>query len=217
MLTSLKNYLKQQETDKIIQLISDMPQLLDKKDENNTTAFAIIAYSGNAEAFEVAKTLKNSLNFHETILCGDLAKVADHINKDNDLVNTFSEDGFSPIALATFFDHTEIAKLLLASGGDPGLSATNLSKVNALHSAVAKQNIALCQLYIDHGVNVNATQTQNITPLHSAAHLGNLAIVKLLVENGANIHAKTDNGDDAISFAQKDNHYEVQQYLEGKI
>ena len=86
--------------------------------------------------------------------------------------------------------------------------------MNALHSAVAKENYELCKLLIEYGVNVNAAQMQNVTALHSAAHRGNLKLVRLLVENRAEINLKMDNGDTAISIAENDGHKEVKVYLE---
>ncbi|MFC3972618.1 ankyrin repeat domain-containing protein [Maribacter confluentis] len=51
--------------------------------------------------------------------------------------------------------------------------AKNPSKVNALHSAIAKENHELCKLLIEYGVDVNTVQMQNVTALHSAVHRGN--------------------------------------------
>lgn len=106
------------------------------------------------------------------------------------MINTHSDDGFSLLSLAAFFDQTEIAKSLIEFGADPNLSAKNPSRVNALHSAVAKENYELCMLLIEKGANVNAVQMQNVTALHSAVHRGNLDLVKLLVENEASIYIK---------------------------
>lgn len=58
---------------------------------------------------------------------------------------------------------------------------------------------------------------QNVIALHSAAHRGNLKLVMLLVTHGAEINVKMDNGDTAISIAERDGYKEVKAYLEGKI
>ena len=164
-----------------------------------------------------AIAIKKTFTFHEAIVCGMIETVKDFLKDNQGVVNTYSADGFTPLSLAAFFERTEIAKLLLEKGADPTLHATNPSKVNALHSAVARSNYELSKLLVDAGVNVNATQTQNVTPLHSAAHNGNLQLVKLLVENGAKINLKMDNGMTAIDFAEKDGHAEVKAYLESKV
>jgi len=105
------------------------------------------------------------------------------------------------------------AKSLFELGADPNIAATNASQVNALHSAVAKENYELCTLFIKNGVNVNATQTQNVTALHSAVHRGNLKLVKLLIEYGANMSQKMDNGETALDIAKKEGHEQIELYL----
>lgn len=214
MIDRLKTLIKNKEADKIVALITEHPEVLDEKDESGSSGLLIIAYSGIEEAFSKAKKLKKSFTFYEAIVCGEVENVTDSLAKDKTYTNRYSNDGFPPLSLAAFFNQTGIAKLLLENGADPNLQATNPSKVNALHSAVAKENYKLCKLLIGYGVNVNATQMQNVTALHSAAHKGNLKIVKLLVEAGAETNYKMDNGDTAINIAERDGHQEVKGYLE---
>ncbi len=214
MIDTLKTYIKNKEADKIVALITEHPEVLDERDDNGSTGLLIIAYSEIEEPFTKAKEIKKSFTYHEAIVCGKEDCVLDSLANDKSYSNRYSNDGFTPLSLAAFFNQTEIAKLLLKNGADPNLQATNPSKVNALHSAVAKENYELCKLLIEYGVNVNATQIQNVTAMHSAAHRGNLKIVKLLVENGAKINYKMDNGDTALSIAKRDGHQQVKIYLE---
>lgn len=213
MINELKTYIQNKEIDKIIMLIENNPEILDEKDDNGSSGLFMIAYSGLDAAFAKAKTLKKSFSFHEAIACGKKDKVQEYLSQDKVIVNKYSNDGFTPLSLAAFFDQTEIAKLLLANGADPNMHATNPSKVNALHSAVAKENYELCKLFLAHDADVNAVQMQNVTPLHAASHRGNLNLVKLLVENGAKIDFKMDNGDTALTIAERDGHNEVKDYL----
>ncbi len=213
MLAKLKEYIKDKQSNKIIKLISTHPEILDLKDDNGSSGLLLIAYSDQEEAFKVAKELKKSFNFHEAIVCGKEDIVKKSLKKEKEIMNAYSNDGFTPLSLAAFFDQSSIAKLLLENGANPNLKATNPSKVNALHSAVAKENVELCRLFIRAGVDINATQTQNVTALHSAVHRGNLELVKLLVENGAEMHLKMDNGDSAYSIAEREGHRGVLTYL----
>lgn len=214
MINSLKTYIENKETDKVISLISNNPSILDIKDENGSSGMFIIAYSGIETIFNKAKNLKTSFSFHEAIICEKIERVKERlIQTDKNIVNEYSNDGFTPLSLAIFFNQTEIAKLLLENGANPDLCAKNPSKVNALHTAVAKENYTLCKLLLDYGVNVNAVQMQNVTPLHSAVHRGNLKIVKLLVENDAKYNPKMDNGDPPKNIAKKEGHKKIEDYL----
>jgi len=102
---------------------------------------------------------------------------------------------------------------LLKKGAKVNLPANNRSKVMPLHSAVAKNDYAICQLLLENGADVNATQTQGVTALQSAAHRGNLELVQLLVENGADLEMETTEGKTALSFAEEDGHEVVANFL----
>ncbi|NDV42900.1 ankyrin repeat domain-containing protein [Flagellimonas sediminis] len=214
MTEKLKELLKDRETDKILSLIQESPKVLELQDERGTSGLLLIAYSGMPKVLETAITLKNSFTFHEAVVCGLMEQVQSMLVHDPELINQYANDGFTPVSLAAFFDQTEMAKWLLDHDADPNLPATNPSKVNALHAAVAKENVGLCQLLIAKGVDVNAPQMQNVTALHSAVHRGNLELVKLLVQHGADIELKMENGDTALSIAKRDGHKEIVAYLE---
>ncbi|WP_431161965.1 ankyrin repeat domain-containing protein [Flagellimonas beolgyonensis] len=216
MIDQLKKLLKNREEDNIINLIIEHPEVLDEQDESGSSGILLLAYNGLATAFEKAKDLKSKFTFHEAIVCGKMDTVKADITADETLVNVYSNDGFTPLSLAAFFDQTEIAKVLLEQRANPELQATNPSKVNALHSAVAKGNYELCELLVATGMDLNLGQTQQVTALHSAAHRGNLKMVQLLVENGADIHARMENGSTPLDLAKKDGHHEVINYLDGR-
>ena len=217
MVEKLKTHIQNKEVEKAISFIKQNPEVLDLKDENGSSGLMLIAYSELDQVFEKAIDLKVSFSFHEAIVCGKMEILNSYFQNSNvDVANSFSNDGFTPLSLAAFFNQTEIAKFLLAKGADPNLSAKNPSKVNALHAAIAKENVELCRLFIEQGVDVNAVQTQNVTALHSAVHRGNLALTKLLVENGASIDLKMDNGDTALMIAQREGHQQIEEYLKTK-
>jgi len=217
MIEKLKTHIQNKESKKIILLIKQNPEVLNLEDENGTSGLMIIAYSGLEKVFEEAIELKKSFSFHEAIVAGKMEVVKNYLEQNNtDLINTYSNDGFTPLSLAAFFNQTEIAKLLVKNGANPNLSATNPSKVNALHSAIAKENYELCEILLAKGADVNAVQVQNVTALHSAVHRGNLELTKLLIENGASMSLKMDNGDTAIIIAEREGHKSIAEYILNK-
>jgi len=217
MIETLKIHIQNKESEKAILFIKENPEVLNLKDDNGSSGLMIIAYSGLEKVFEQAIELKKTFSFYEAIVCGKMKDVNSYVqNSKTDLVNIHSKDGFTPLSLAAFFNQTEIAKLLVKKGADPNLSATNPSKVNALHSAIAKENYELCEILIEKGANVNAVQVQNVTALHSAVHRGNLELTKLLIENGASIELEMDNGDTAFKIAEREEHKSIMEYLSKK-
>ena len=210
----LKTHIQNRDADQALALIKNHPEVINLEDENGSSGFMLVAYSGFKDAFAEAALRKTSFSFHEAIVAGKKEIVAQYLNKsDADWANTHSKDGFVPLSLAAFFDQTDIAFLLLDKGADPNLAATNPTRVNALHSAVAKENVELCKILLEKGVDVNAPQMQNVTALHSAVHRGNLELVKLLVGHGADLSLKMDNGDTALSIANREGHGLVEAYL----
>ncbi len=214
MISLLKTHIKNKDFDKVILLIQKHPEVLSSKDEQGSSGFMIIAYSGQEEVFKLAITLKKKFTFYEAIVSGHIDHVKEFLNTPGfNTINTHSSDGFTPVSLASFFNQYKIALLLLDYGANPNIAATNPSKVNALHAAVAKENYELCKILLEKGTIVNATQTQQVTALHSAVHRGNLKLVKLLITYGASITDTMDNGDSALSIAKKEKHKTILEYL----
>lgn len=210
----LKTHIQNRDADKALGLIQNHPEVINLEDENGSSGLMLLAYSGFKDAFAEAVLLKTSFSFHEAIVCGKKDIVAQFLGQsESDWANTHSKDGFAPLSLAAFFDQTDIALLLLDKEADPNLAATNPTKVNALHSAVAKENVELCKILLEKGANVNARQMQNVTALHSAVHRGNLELTKLLVEHGADPSLQMDNGNTALIIANRKGHGLVKAYL----
>jgi len=214
MIDHLKKLLQDKAEEKLLVFIAEQPEVLNREDENGSTGLLLIAYGGSATVFSSAIALKISFTFHEAIVCGKQALVEVMLKeKGFKNLNTPSKDGFAPIALAAFFNRTSICKLLLTAGADPNLAATNPSKVNALHAAVAKENYELTAFLLENGADVNAPQTQHVTPLHAAVHHGNLALTKLLISHNASPSLQMDNGDTPIHIAEREGHSAIEVYL----
>jgi uncharacterized protein len=214
MINTLKNMLSESNEEVIITFIKDNPDVLSEEDEQGVTGIFLIAYYGFHRILKLALEIKDRLSFHEAVAFGGAEYVNKVIDANFEAARLFSKDGFPPIALAAFFNQTEIAKYLISKGADPAVTSNNSSKVNALHAAIARENLELSSLFLKEGVDPNIPQSKGVRPLHSAAHKGNLDLVKLLVENGANVHLKMDSGETALSLAIKDGHTEVVEYLQ---
>ncbi len=218
--SKLKRYIANKEEEHVISVIRENPHMLDDVDESGVSVYFLLAYAGLNTAFAAAVELKKQLSFHEAVVAGKAGIVKEHLQRDSSLVDSYSTDGFTPLSLAAFFNQTETALLLLAAGADPGRKAINKSEVNALHSAVARENITLCEAFLKRGVDVNVPQMKGVTALHSAVHRGNLEMVKLLIQYGADLEVKMENGETALDIAEREGHKGIAAVLksvEGKI
>lgn len=83
----------------------------------------------------------------------------------------------------------------------------------ALHEAAMYGHLALAQLLLDYGANVNARTTTGITPLHEAVYHNHSVIVELLLAYGANVNPHLDNGLTPLHWAAMQNRYTCAEIL----
>jgi hypothetical protein len=84
---------------------------------------------------------------------------------------------------------------------------------NSLFEAVHVGNIALTELLIKHGADVNAQNSRGFSAVHYAAKLGNLECVKKLVEMGADLNLKSVRNENCLMFAAALGNRELVQFL----
>jgi ankyrin repeat protein len=69
-----------------------------------------------------------------------------------------------------------------------------VSEATRANQTCRRARLALIDLLLQHGANINQQDERGYTPLHEAAALNEEEAVKLLVERGAAINAKTNEG-----------------------
>lgn len=183
------------------QKIIDNPTIAGLKTEQGISLLQFAAYCRNEPAINILKKHKKELDIFEAACIGENDKVLVLLDKNPELLNAFSIDGFTILGLSCFFGHLSLASLLMKKAANPNIPSNNPYKVAPIHSACAISNFDIVALLINHGADVNAKQMQGVTPLHSAAHNGQPKIIKLLIDNGADINAKTDNGQTPLFMA----------------
>jgi ankyrin repeat protein len=175
-------------------LLKEDPGLLGAAAPNGSSAILLSAYYGHPDLANVFIANGAKLDIYEASTIGDLQRVRKLVDADPESVNSFAPDGFYPLGLAAFFGHPEIVLFLLDHGAQVGLAARNSQRVTALHGAVARRDVDIVKLLLEHGADPNARQERGFVPLHEAAAGGKEAIVHLLVEYGGRIDVKTDDG-----------------------
>jgi len=147
-------------------------------------------------------------------------------------VDPLLSTGCTPLLRATMTGDMEVVKALLARGASPNINDMGLTPflvaagvgpgsrggtgLAAAASAGGPANIALMDLLIQHGADVNAqvtgTQTysmrisrapssnEGFTALHAAAQSGRAELVRYLIDKGANTEIVDSNGHKAIDL-----------------
>lgn len=118
--------------------------------------------------------------------------------------DAISDDGFTPLLLASFFGQVKATELLLNRGADCDAASTNPMAVRPVNSAAARSHEVVMHLLLDHGADVDSTMAGGFRPLHAAAHDGRISMVRLLLDRGADPNARTDDGLTPADVARDD-------------
>jgi hypothetical protein len=114
---------------------------------------------------------------------GDLEKVKLLVKEHPDLVSSKDEQyGQTPLHIAVFNGHKDVAEFLLANKADVNAKAKNGS--TPLHLAAAKGDKDMVELLLTNKADVNAVDNDGWSPMHSATYWHQQGIADLLAAKG---------------------------------
>jgi hypothetical protein len=120
---------------------------------------------------------------HDAARAGDLAKVQALVKANPSLVSSKDDQyGQTPLHIAAFSDHKDVAEFLLANKADVNAKAKNGS--TPLHLAAAKGNQDIVELLVANKADVNAVDSEGWSPVHSAITWNHKDIQDLLAKDG---------------------------------
>jgi Protein of unknown function (DUF1566)/Ankyrin repeats (3 copies) len=120
---------------------------------------------------------------HDAARAGDLAKVEALIRVHPDLVSAKDEKyGQTPLEIAAFSGHKDVAEFLLSHKADVNAKAKN--GATALHLAAAKGNKDIVELLLSSNADVNALDNDGWSPMHSAIFWNQKETADLLAAKG---------------------------------
>jgi ankyrin repeat protein len=190
------------------------PSLLDARNDAGQSSFLLAKYYGQNGVADFLLSRQPGLDLFERCVAGLTTDVLAAIDNDPALLETHNGDGWTPLHLAAFFGHPELAKALLNRGADVDARSTNMMKNTPLHAAVAGCKADVIRVLVDRGANVNARQHGGWTPLHGAAQSGDREIVELLLAHGADPNARAENNQAALDLALLKGRAEIAELLE---
>lgn len=198
---------------RVRQYLKEDPSLAAVVDEHGVSALLNAVYFRKTEIVELLVRSVVELNIFEAAATGQRQRIRRLLEQDRSLANAYSSDGFTPLGLAAYFGHKEIAEILLDAGAEVNASSQNEMKVAPIHAAASTGQIEVARLLVAHGANVNARQQKGFTPLHAVAMNGQVDFARLLISSGANVNAATEEGKTPLAYALQSRHNELADLL----
>lgn len=131
---------------------------------------------------------------------GNLKGVRTKIETHSNWLSSADSRGSTPLLLATYYGHLEIAKYLLDKGA--AVDAVDGSGNTALMGVCFKGHKEIAEVLVKAGANVNHVNSMGATSLIYAATFNKVGIAKILLENGADIRFKDARGNTALDNAK---------------
>jgi uncharacterized protein len=154
--------------------------------------------------------------FFEAIKKGDADKVGELLKQEPGLIKARTKKGTTPVMLALFSRHKEIAELL-ATGIETNIfEATALGRIDRVRELLKKDpalvkafspegftalhgnlnHADVVEVLLDNGADINAVSKNNFTatPLQSALAMGWTDAARVLIARNANVNCRGDEG-----------------------
>ncbi len=189
--------------------LAEDPALLNAKNDTGQNAVLLSKYYGRHDVTSHLLSLGPQLDIFTAAAVGDTAFVLRELDRDPALLAEYSSDGWTPLHLASFFGHNDLALKLIERGAQVDARSTNAMKNTPLHAASAGRKAGLVQLLLERGADVNARQQGGWTSLHGAAQNGDRAIVELLLAHGAEVNARAENNQTPLDLALLKGHKDI--------
>jgi len=192
--THLETLIEENQLAEIIKLLSNEPALARKPTSHQISPLLLASYYKRPDIAHAIAEFIPELNLFEACALGKFDEATLLIFKDPEQINSYSEDGFTPLGLACYFAHEDLARFLVLKGAEVNVASKNGFHVFPIHSAVAANNIPITKMLFDAGAYPNVCQKSGIAPLHTAAQLGNIELIILLLEHGADVNLRMEGG-----------------------
>jgi RNA polymerase sigma factor (sigma-70 family) len=208
--------------DRVKTLLKADPRLLVARDPMGNTALIIAVNSGHAALADLILDAGVAPGLHEAAAIGDSGRVIARLDRHPEQLDTYSAEGFTPLALAAHFGHLEVMRLLIDRGADVNRVATHRIAVTPLHAALFGRQIEAALLLVERGADVtlarggSGSKRAGWTPLHYAAGMGFPALVQPLLERGADPSRPDEEGKTPLDVAIDSKHDDIATVLRSR-
>ena len=186
------------------------------------TALIIAVNSGHDALADLLFDAGVEPGLHEAAAIGDRARVLAALDPRPEQLDTYSPEGFTPLALAAHFGHLEVMRLLIDRGADVNRVATHRIGVTPLHAALFGRQVEAALLLVERGADVtlarggSGLKRAGWTALHYAADMGFRTLVQPLLDRGADPSRRDEEGKTPLDVAIDTHNHDIVEALRSR-
>jgi excisionase family DNA binding protein len=155
-------------------------------------------------------TPSSSMSLQRAVDQGDVSNVNALISRGAD-VNARTEDGWTPLMLATIKGYAEVARALLKQGAD--VNARNKKGWTALMFAVSMGDLETMRVLLEGNAEIDVRDNDGKTALMQAAGENNLESLRVLLDSGSDVNVVDRLGETALTIAARRGYAEIIELL----
>lgn len=212
----------QGDSERVKSLLLRNPRLRHGRDFMGNTALILAANNGHQELAALLREAGAPVDHHEAAAIGDTEHVRSILDRNPELLDSFSTEGFTALGLAAHFGHLDTMRLLLDRGADVNVVSRHPIGATPLIGALFGRRVEAAKILIERGADVRRGRggkgwpRAGWTPLHYAAAFGFPDLVSLLLERGASVEARDDSGATPLDVAREVSREDIAGILLGK-
>ena len=204
---------------RVKQLLEQDPRLIAARDPLGNTALILAVHSGHDEIAELLLGAGVQPDIYEAASIGRTELVAQLLSDDPSLLDSYSPEGFTALALAAHFGHIETLQFLISRGGNMNAVSKHSMNVTPLHAALFGRRVEAAKVLVAAGADVTPRRGGSGSPragwtaLHYCAGYGFAELVEPLIDRGADINAPDDERKTPLQVAIESAQREVAELL----
>ncbi|MCI0487214.1 MAG: sigma-70 family RNA polymerase sigma factor [Blastocatellia bacterium] len=204
---------------RVKELLKQNDQLLTARDWLGNTALIMAVNSGRNAVAELLYNAGVRPDIHEAAAIGQTERVRELLGEDARLLDSYSDEGFTPLALAAHFGHQETAEFLIDRRANLDAVSLHPLEVTPLHAALFGRQTETAALLIERGADPNIKRggkgwpRAGWTAMHYAALYGLIELIELLIAHRADINAIDDEGRTPLAVAISEKQYKAADLL----
>jgi len=200
---------KDDDKDALVTILKQFPSVRNATNQEGISLLMFAIYNGKKDIAEMLVHAGTKLDVFSASAHGALKEIVEMLRIEPDLVNSFSQDGWTPLHLASFFGNVMVVEYLVMSRADINAVSKNDLKNQPLNAATASNQTDIAKFLVKRGADVNFVQHEGITPLHAAAYNGNEELVQILLAHDADPNARDEKGESPIDKATQRGHMNI--------